>query len=148
MLEFTTAVKETEVEDADAIEFAIDEVLCTAYRPSGGQFGMLMAMTTQYSTDNEAVAGLIQLFLNLLDEDSQSYVVKRLFDRKDSFDIEDVDRILRGLMEEWAARPIEPPSDSASSPPSTGQKSTPRTPARTSSGSRRTASSTSSSRGR
>jgi hypothetical protein len=148
MLEFTTAVKETEVDDADAIEFDLDGVLCTAYRPKGGQFGMLMAMTTQYSTDQEAVAGLIQLFINMLDEDSQSYVVRRLFDRKDSFDISDVDQILRGLMEEWAGRPTEPPSDSASSPPSTGQKSTPRTPARTSSGSRRTASSTSSTRGR
>lgn len=140
MLEFTTAVKEIGEDDNDVIEFDLDGVLVTAYRPSGGQMAMLMAMTTKHSTDSEAVAGLINLFVNILDEPSQGYIVNRLFDRLDNFDVDDVDRILRGLIEEWSARPTERPSDSASSPPSSGRKSTPRTPARTSSASRRTGS--------
>lgn len=149
MLEFTTAVKETsEDEEVEFIEFDLDGVLCTAYRPQGGQFAMLVAMTTQYSSDQEAVAGLITFFVNILDDESKQHVVNRLFDRKDAFGVDEVDKIMRALVEEWSARPIEPPSDSVSSEPSGGRKSTPRTPARTSSSSRRTASSTASTRGR
>lgn len=143
MLEFTTAVKDAEVEEGeeDVIEYDLDGVLMTAYRPTGGQFAMLMAMTTKYSSDQEATAGLITMFVNIHDEEGQSHLANRLFDRKDPFDIEDVDRILKALIEDWSARPTESPSDSASSPPSTGQKSTRTTPARrTSSTSRRTAS--------
>ena len=143
MLEFTTAVKDVEVEEGeeDVIEYDLDGVLMTAYRPTGGQFAMLMAMTTKYSSDQEATAGLITMFVNIHDEEGQSHLANRLSDRKDPFDIEDVDRILKALIEDWSARPTVSPSDSPSSPPSTGQKSTRTTPARrTSSTSRRTAS--------
>jgi hypothetical protein len=142
MLSFTTAVKDVEGEvEEDIIEYDLDGVMMTAYRPSGGQFAMVLAMTSQYSSNEESLAGLITMFVNIHDEESQNHIVKRLFDRKDSFDVEDVDRIFRGLTEEWSARPTVPPSDSPSSPPRTGPKSTARTPARrTSSSSRRTAS--------
>jgi hypothetical protein len=142
MLEFTTAVREIEDDEVeDVIEYDLDGVLMTAHRPTGGQFAMLMAMTTKYSSDQEATAGLITMFVNIHDEEGQSHVANRLFDRKDPFDIEDVDRILKALIEDWSARPTVSPSDSASSPPSTGPKSTRTTPARrTSSTSRRTAS--------
>lgn len=140
MLEFKTAVREVDTDEADAIDYDLDGALMTAYRPTGGQFAMLMAMSTQYSTNEESVAGLINMFINIHDEESQAILVKRLFDRNDGFDVEDVDRILRALLEDWSGRPTVQPSDSASSPPSTGRKSTARTPARTSSGSRRTAS--------
>lgn len=142
MLSFTTAVKDTEGDiEEDVIEYDLDGVMMTAYRPSGGQFAMVLAMTSQYSSNEESLAGLVTMFVNIHDEESQNHIVKRLFDRKDSFDIDDVDRIFRGLTEEWSARPTEPPSDSPSSRPRTGQKSTARTPARrTSSSSRRTAS--------
>jgi hypothetical protein len=142
MLSFTTAVKDVEGEvEEDIIEYDLDGVMMTAYRPSGGQFAMVLAMTSQYSTNEESLAGLITMFVNIHDEESQNHIVKRLFDRKDPFDVPDVDRIFRGLTEEWTARPTEPPSVSASSPPRTGPKSTARTPARrTSSSSRRTAS--------
>jgi hypothetical protein len=150
MLEFTTAVKDTEVPEGeeDVVEYDLDGVMMTCFRPTGGQFAMLMAMTTKYSTDQEAVAGLITMFVNMHDDESQAHIVNRLFDRKDAFDVDSVDTIMRGLLEEWSARPTELPSDSVSSPPPTTPKSTPRTPARrTSSTSRRTASSTASSRG-
>lgn len=142
MLEFTTAVKETEgAAEEEPIEYDLDGVLMTAYRPSGGQFAMLLAMTSKFSTDEEAVAGLVTMFVNIHDADGQNHIANRLFDRKDPFDVDDVDRILRGLVEVWSARPTEPPSDSPSSRPRTGPKSTARTPARrTSSTSRRTAS--------
>lgn len=142
MLSFTTAVKDNEGEiEEEAIEYDLDGVMMTAYRPSGGQFAMVLAMTSQYSSSEESLAGLITMFVNIHDEESQNHIVKRLFDRKDSFDVEDVDRIFRALTEEWSARPTEPPSDLPSSRPRTGPKSTARTPARrTSSSSRRTAS--------
>jgi hypothetical protein len=142
VLEFTTAVKDIEGDvEEEPIEYDLDGVLMTAYRPSGGQFAMLLAMTSKFSTDEEAVAGLVTMFVNIHDTEGQNHIANRLFDRKDPFDVDDIDRILRGLTEEWTARPTEPPSVSPSSPPPTGRKSTARTPARrTSSTSRRTAS--------
>lgn len=140
MLEFKTAAKDLDSDDEDLIEYDLDGVLMTAYRPTGGQFGMLLAMSTQYSSNEESVAGLINMFVNIHDEESQAHIVKRLFDRTDGFDIDNVDSILRALIEDWSGRPTVQPSESASSPPTTGRKSTARTPARTSSGSRRTAS--------
>src|SRR5687768_7429256 len=103
MLEFTTAVKDVEGEtEEEPIEYDLDGVLMTAYRPSGGQFAMLLAMSSKYSTDEEAVAGLVTMFVNIHDPESQNHIANRLFDRKDPFDVSDVDRVLRGLIEEWS----------------------------------------------
>lgn len=132
--EFTTAVEEankgTDPEE-HALEFSVDGVLCKGYRPGDGQLAYLMASTGRHSTGQERVAGLINFFVAVLDDDSHTYIVNRLLDREDAFGIEQVQAIMEWLVGAWSGRPTQSPSDSTSSPPSTGQSSTERTPALT-----------------
>lgn len=51
----------------------------------------------------------------LPDEDGQ-YILNRLLDPKDEFDLEDVTQVFLGLIEEVSGRPIVPPSDSSEPP--------------------------------
>lgn len=131
MKEFTTAVSGAEQSDDDAMEFNVDGTLCRAYRPSDGQLAFLMASTGRHSNSQEQIAGLINFFVAVLDDDSHNYVVNRLLDRKDPFGIEQVQAIMEWMVEEWSGRPTRSPSVSTTSPPTTGQSSTPRTPALT-----------------
>lgn len=132
MREFTTAVEKSEQtqEEADApITFLLDGTEVRAYQPSDGQFGMFMASTSKHSSEHESVAGIINFFLGLLDDESGRYVSAKLLDREDKFGILQVQEIMEYLAEEWAARPTQPPSGSTESPPSTGSPSTPTTKA-------------------
>ena len=133
MKEFTTAVNEAEKseEDEGLVEFMVDGELCTAYRPSDGQLAFLMASTGRHSSTEEQIAGIINFFVAVLDDDSHNYVVSKLLDRKDKFGIEQVQEIMEWLVSEWSGRPTKSPSGSTSSPPSTGRSSTRPTPALT-----------------
>jgi len=133
MREFKTAVddKQTDPEE-EGTEFAVDGVLCTAYRPKDGQLAMLMASTGRHTTSSEQIAGVINFFVNVLDDDSQQYIVGRLLDRTDKFGIDEVQEIMEWLIEEWSARPTKSPSDSRTSRQTGGRKSTGRTPQLTS----------------
>lgn len=131
MKEFTTAVQDAEQDEDGAMEFSVDGTLCRAYRPSDGQLAFLMASTGRHSSDQEQIAGLINFFVAVLDDESHNYIVNRLLDRKDSFGLEQVQAIMEWMVEEWSGRPTKSPSVSTTSPPTTGRSSTPRTPALT-----------------
>lgn len=130
MREFNTAVKEvTEPEEQEqGMPFAVDGVMCRAFRPSDGQLAVLMASTGRHSSTQEQIAGLINFFVAVLDEDSHTYIVNKLLDRKDPFGLEKVQEIMEWMVEEWSGRPTQQPSASTPSPPSAGQNSTPPTP--------------------
>ena len=134
MKEFTTAVQEVE-EDFDdepkGTVFGLDGIECRAFRPKDGQLAVLMASTGRHSTQNEQVAGIINFFASVLDDDSQTYVINRLLDRKDPFGIEQVQDIMEWLVAEWSGRPTRSSSASSQSQRTDGQKSTPPTPALT-----------------
>lgn len=124
MKQFTTAVDIAEretVEDGDVYEFEIDGVKCKAYRPGDGQLGVLMATTGRYANIQDQIAGIINFFASVLDDASQHYVVTRLLDRKDPFGIDQVESIMRWMVEEWTGNPTREPSGSAPSLPSGGQ---------------------------
>lgn len=134
MLEITTAAKRAEQGDKTADEgtpFKVDDRECKAYRPGDGQLAVLMATTGRHSSQEESIAGIINFFASVLDDDSHTYVVSRLLDRRDPFGIAEVEDIMRGLVKEWTGNPTNGSSDSASSQPSIGQSSTPPTPALT-----------------
>jgi hypothetical protein len=48
------------------------------------------------------------------DEDGQ-YILNRLLDPTDEFDLEDITPVILGLVQEASGRPIEPPTDSSPS---------------------------------
>lgn len=133
MKEFTTAAERVDPEHRDdVIEFKIDGVLCRAYRPNDGQLAVLVATTGRHSSGTEQIAGVINFFVAVLDESSHHYVVSRLLDRNDPLPIDTVKDVMEWLIEAWSGRPTVSPSGSASSPESTGSRSTEVVPASTS----------------
>lgn len=138
MKEFETAVQQAaeNEEDEKVYPFKVDGVECRAYRPKDGQLAILIATNTRHSTMEEKMAGLINFFVAVLDDESHSYVVNRLLDRRDSFGIEQINSIFEWLMGEWTGRPTQSSSASTQSRSSGGQKSTRRTQELTSSDSR------------
>lgn len=131
MKEFTTAVEKAGQDEEAPLEFAVDGTLCHGYYPGDGQLAYLLASTGRHSSEQEQIAGLINFFVAVLDDESHRYVVSRLLDRRDEFGIEQVQKIMEWMVGEWSGRPTKSPSVSTSSPPSTGQSSTEHTPALT-----------------
>lgn len=132
MREFTTAVEEVVEGDEDhGIEFKVDGVTCRAYRPGDGQLAVLMATTTKHSSEQEQIAGIINFFVAVLDDETHSYIVSRLLDRRDRFGIAQVQNIMEWLIEQWSGRPTKSPTGSTPSREPDGQRSTQPTPALT-----------------
>lgn len=142
--DFETAARAattTQEEEEAGLPFTVTEkdengnvtarVTCRCFRPGDGQLAILMATTGRHSSQNEQIAGIINFFASVLDDDSHTYLVNRLLDRKDEFGLEQVQDIMEWMIEEWTGRPTKSPSVSTRSPSSTGQGSTPPTPALT-----------------
>lgn len=105
--EFARAVKEAEEETEAPLEFKIEghpETL-RCYKPTDGQLAMLMMATGRHTTVHTQVAGIIDFFVSLLDEESQTLTTDWLLDRNDPFGIEQVNEIMTWMVEEWTARP-------------------------------------------
>jgi hypothetical protein len=134
--EFNVAVAELEAEQQgeDGKEpegtkhFSIDGNECTAYKPGDGQLAVLMAATGRHSSQQEQVAGIINFFASVLDDESNAYVVARLLNRKDPFGLEQVQEIMEWLIAEWSGRPTKSSPASTPSQQTTGQRSTDDTP--------------------
>lgn len=140
MKEFLTSAKHVEDEengDDGSVEFKItnedtgETTLCRAYKPGDGQFAVLMATTSRHSAQSEQIAGIINFFASVLDDESHHYIVSRLLDRRDPFGIEQVQEIMEHLVEEWSGRPTQRSSGSTPSRQTGGQKSKRPTPALT-----------------
>jgi hypothetical protein len=146
--EFITAAADSigNVDEEEAVKFLHDGREVKFYKPSSGQAAIMMTMGGREM--NVAAAGtFIQLFLELMDEDTRRYFSSRLLDRNDPFSNLKGEGglfdIWETLMEEWSARPTKQPSDFQPSRRATGRSSTGSTRAKgsTSSRSRSTASS-------
>jgi hypothetical protein len=146
--EFITAAADSigNVVEEDAVEFKHDGRVVKFYKPTTGQASIMMTMGGR-DMDAQQAGVFIQLFLELMDEDTRRYFTGRLLDRNDPFSNLKSEGglfdIWETLMEEWSARPTKQPSDYRPSRRSTGKSSTASTRAKasTSSRSRSTASS-------
>ena len=124
--EFVVAAENDETEVEKPVEFKIkggDEVY-RAYRPTPGQTVMLFARLDKLASVTEQTAAMIDYFFDCLDEQSHRTLARKLMDRDDPFEIEDISEINTWLMEEWGARPTQPSSDSSPSRANGGRKST------------------------
>lgn len=131
MREFITAVEEIETEEEPALVFKIDGHEMRAYKPTEGQFALLMMAMGRHVSNAEQFAGVIDFFIQVLDAPSQKYVIDRMMSRTEIIPMEQVVQIMEWMIEEWSGRPFLSPSASTSSPPRGGRKSTARTPALT-----------------
>jgi hypothetical protein len=119
--EFSTAANRvTEGDEPEPIEFGLDGVLCKAYYPKDGQVAVLMATGGKHSSDADQIAGVINFFVGVLDDDSHSYIVGRLLDRKDPFGLTEVQNIIEWLMEQWSGRPTKSSVGSTDTPSISG----------------------------
>ena len=105
-----------------------------AYQPDEAQFAMLMASVGRGASDADRIAGIINFFVNILDEDGADYLQGRLLTptRIDPFGIDEVEQIMDWLAGEWTGNPTSGPSGSTPSPLTDSPKSTEPTPLLTS----------------
>jgi hypothetical protein len=136
MKEFISAIEEKPLhpDDVDVpLMFKIDGHECRAYRPTDGQMAMVMTSLGRHVSDATKVAGIIDFFITILDDESHQYVVERLLSRDDALGLEQVEEVMMWLIEEWSGRPTQKPAVSTGSQANGGPKSKPRTTKRTSS---------------
>lgn len=131
--EFVTAVEKAEEEnpDGEPLVFTLDGQEMRAYKPTEGQYALLVMALGRHARDLDRFAGMIDFFVQVLDERSERYVVDRMMTRDDIIPLTTIVSILEWMVEEWGGRPFPSPSASTSSPPKGGKKSTRRTPALT-----------------
>lgn len=134
MREFVTAAeKSEEIEDGgdEPIVFMLDGHEMRAYKPTQGQFALLMMAMGRHASMTDQFAGVVDFFFNVLDEQSQAYVSSRMMSREDLIPLEKIVEIMEFLTEEWGGRPFQNQSASTPSRRNGGRKSTARTPALT-----------------
>lgn len=103
--------------------FMVDGRMLRAYPPHEGQLTFMMANMGRGQTDDSRFAAIVNIMINSLREDDQDYFESRLLtrDRTQRLSMKTVEGMFKYLMEEWFARPTQPSSDSAESPPSDGE---------------------------
>lgn len=104
------------------VTFKIDDHVLKAYPPHEGQLTFMLAALGRGQSQDQRFAAIINIMMESLRAEDQDYFERRLLtrDRKDRLPMKQVEAIFEYLMEQWFARPTQPPSDSASSPPSDG----------------------------
>lgn len=123
------AATEDDPEVVVPIKFKVGEQECLAYRPEAGQLAIMYSrMDDTLANDGEKIAAMIDFFMGLLDKESRRVLTRRLMDREDAFEMEDVSDIMNWLMEQWAGRPTQPSSVSTRSRSNGGRKSTVKQP--------------------
>jgi len=133
MREFVTAAEEAvvEIEEEPSLVFAIDGHEMRAYKPTEGQFALLMMAMGRHASNIDQFSGVIDFFIQTLDEPSQRYVLDRMMTRTDIIPLSKIVEIMEWMIEEWGGRPFQKPSASTPSRRNGGRKSTPPTPALT-----------------
>lgn len=118
--------------DAEPIEFDIDDDTYTAYPPKASQFALFMATQAKNRDPADRMAGLVDFLDGLMEDEDQERLRGRLLDRKDPLEFGIVEDIVEMLMEEWTERPTSAASESSESPRSTRTKSSGKRPSRAS----------------
>lgn len=124
MKEFTTAAEVAAGEDEPDLVFVLDGEELRAYKPTEGQFALLMMAMGRHASQASQYAGVMEFFLAVLDEPSRRYVVDRMEKRDEVIATKTIVEIMEWMVEEWGGRPTQSPSVSTSSRRNGGRKST------------------------
>lgn len=84
-----------------------------------------MAALARHTTEATKIAGAVDFFVNIMDEESYRYLTDRLLSRVNPISLEEITAVVQWIIEEWSARPTLLRSDSSPSPSSDGPRSTP-----------------------
>lgn len=121
--------------DDPHVRFKLDDRMLRAYNPTPGQLMFMMAALGRGQSNESRFASILNIMFESLGPEDKDWFEGRLLTRdKDKIlSPKRIEGIFEYLTTEWFARPTQPPSGSASSLPSGGPKSTPRTEEQTSS---------------
>lgn len=125
--EFVTAAQSTDGNEVlgTPLRIKVDGRKVGFLPATQGQIAILLAGTSDSADTGDMVASSINFFFALLENRSDvSYFKKRLLDRADPFEADQISEIVAYLVEEWSARPTKAPSDYMQSQSSGGQRST------------------------
>jgi hypothetical protein len=122
---FALAVAEANgaVEDALPFQMEGDDTQLYAYPPGEGQLVLLMGLTGNQNPVALA-STVLDVFWELMTEDTARVLKRRLNDRSDPFGIQDVMHIIEWLIEEVTGRPTQSSSASTPSRTTSGRRST------------------------
>lgn len=115
------AEKEVESEEG-VVEFKLDGRVMKAYPLEDGQLAFMLAALGRGQSQEQRFASIINLMISSLRDADQDYLEGRLLSRdpKDRLPIKQIEAIFEHLTEQWFARPTQPSSGSAASPPTDG----------------------------
>ena len=111
-------------DDAEPVTFKIDDDQFTAYPPTEGQIAYMMASQADDRDLSDSIAGILDFFTGILDDQGAATFRRRFTDRDDTLTFEVVQDVLEALISEWSDRPTKPSSASTTSRGRTGRKST------------------------
>lgn len=126
MKQFTTAARRGASGMPNAVdvqfEWEVREgefVTMTAHPPTSGQLALFLA--DQASGGRTSIRALFDFIASILGQADYDIIENQL---RDGLDVQVAVELVEYLSAEWGARPTKPASDSSSSPPTTGKKST------------------------
>ena len=111
-------------DDAEPIEFTVDDSTWTAKVPTSGALALLYSAQAANRDTADAIAAMIDFLAGLLNDEDRGEYRERLFDPDDDFDFEVVTEIVTGLIEEWSDRPTRSSGGSTPTRKRTGGRST------------------------
>ena len=119
MKEFkVAATQQARAEDGEAelepLPFKIGDDVFTANPPTPAQFALFITTQSENADTATSIAGVIDFFNGMLDDEDRMLFRRRLLNRKDPLDLETVLEVIEWLAEEWYGRPTG--SSSASTP--------------------------------
>lgn len=123
---FALAAEEANGTAEEALPFTMDgdDTQLYAYLPGEGQMVLLLGVASELSDPGASSAAVMDVFWELLSEDTRRHLRRRLLSRTDPFGLADIMNIIEWLVEESTARPTTPSSASTSSQETTGRRST------------------------
>lgn len=134
---FRRAVQEKKADERPTVAFTLDwvddedpeKVLRSdtfhATQPTDERMFLLAAMAGDEDAGVTAqAAATMDVFKAALPEQEYQVLRARLKDEKDDVDLEMLQDVFMWLMGEWSSFPTQPSSDSSTSPPTTGARST------------------------
>lgn len=94
---------EREVDTEAPTEFKLDGRVMHAYAPTTGQLAFMLATMGRGQTDDQRLAGIVNVILYSLRDDDRDYFENRMLerDKKKAVPIEVIEQIFEYLTEQW-----------------------------------------------
>lgn len=95
---------EAETPEEYVQEFEIDGVILVATKPEEGAFTIILGALSNTATIADRTQAILTFIQASLDEPSRMYVMNRLLQKGDKFDIEFLAKIVNNLLKRWAPK--------------------------------------------